>query len=278
MESLNGNGLNAFETSDNSKLIIENVTKQYGDGEAALNDVSFDVKKGEFLSVLGPSGCGKTTLLRIIVGLLAPSEGRILLDGEDITSAPPSKRKMGMVFQNYALFENMTVRENICYAARLKAKKEKKFDKTALSALADGLMERVGLSDHASKRPSELSGGQQQRVAIARTLILNPGIMLFDEPMSALDVATRLQLRALIKEIQAEFGTTMIYITHDQEEAFAMSDRILVMENSRVCQIDTPENILVAPANDYVRRFVADNLRTKIASLRRFMDATETQV
>jgi ABC-type Fe3+/spermidine/putrescine transport system ATPase subunit len=254
------------------KLCVEGIKKQYGDGEAALNDISFSVRDGEFLSILGPSGCGKTTLLRILVGLLSPSEGRIMLDGEDITNAPASKRKMGMVFQNYALFENMTVRENIAYAARLKAKREKSYDKKELDARVESLIQRVGLAEHVSKRPTELSGGQQQRVAIARTLILNPEIMLFDEPMSALDVATRIQLRSLIKEIQREFGTTMIYITHDQEEAFAMSDRILVMENSRISQIDTPENIVMSPANDYVRGFVGDNLRTKIDSLRRYME------
>lgn len=258
------------------KLVIENVGKQYSDEEtAALKDISFEVRAGEFLSILGPSGCGKTTLLRIIVGLLEASEGRILLDGEDITKVPPAKRRMGMVFQNYALFENMTVRENISYAAILKAKKEKNYDKQELMARTDALMERVGLSEHADKRPYELSGGQQQRVAIARTLMLNPQIMLFDEPMSALDVTTRLQLRQLIKEIQAEYGTTMIYITHDQEEAFAMSDRILVMETSKISQIDTPENIVRAPANDYVKSFVSDNLSAKITSLRRFI---ETQI
>lgn len=254
------------------KLCIEGIKKQYESGAAALCDVSFGVREGEFLSILGPSGCGKTTLLRIMVGLVSADEGRIFLDGEDITHTPPSKRKMGMVFQNYALFENMTVRENVAYAARLKAKREKSYDKRELDGRVESLLLRVGLADHAGKRPTELSGGQQQRVAMARTLILNPEIMLFDEPMSALDVATRIQLRALIKEIQREFGTTMIYITHDWEEAFAMSDRILVMENSRVSQIDTPENIVAAPANDYVKQFVGDNLRAKIESLRSLME------
>ena len=257
-----------------NKLTIQNITKVYEDGTdtPALNDVSFEVKDGEFLSVLGPSGCGKTTLLRILVGLLAPSAGRILLDGEDITDLPPSKRKMGIVFQNYALFENMTVKENISYAARLKAKKTGEATKEQIEKRAEELMESLGISEHSKKRPGELSGGQQQRVAIARTLILNPEIMLFDEPMSALDVATRLQLRGVIKDIQKKYGTTMIYITHDQEEAFAMSDRILVMENSRICQIDTPESIIASPSNDYVKQFVVDNLKQKIDSLCRFME------
>lgn len=257
-----------------SKLVIDSITKVYEDGSdtPALNEVSFDVREGEFLSILGPSGCGKTTLLRIIVGLLAPSSGKILLDGEDITDLSPSKRKMGIVFQNYALFENMTVKENICYAARLKAKKTGDASREQIEKRAEELMESLGISEHAGKRPGGLSGGQQQRVAIARTLILDPEIMLFDEPMSALDVATRLQLRALIKDIQKKHGTTMIYITHDQEEAFAMSDRILVMENSRISQIDVPENIIASPANDYVKHFVVDNLKEKIDSLKRFME------
>ena len=274
-----------MESLNKNKLTITNLRKVYDDDPnfIALNDVSFEVKDGEFLSILGPSGCGKTTLLRIIVGLLPPTSGTVLLDDTDITNAPASARNMGIVFQNYALFENMTVKENICYAAILKAKrkikeakkqgKEYSADyKEKISAKADELMANLGISEHANKRPGELSGGQQQRVAIARTLILHPQVMLFDEPMSALDVATRLQLRKIIKDIQKKYGTTMIYITHDQEEAFAMSDRILVMENSRISQIDTPENIISAPANDYVKQFVVENLQTKIESLSRFME------
>ncbi len=265
------------------KLVIENITKFYEDDDTipALNDVNFEVGAGEFVSILGPSGCGKTTLLRILVGLLEPSEGKIFLDGTDITNAPASKRSMGIVFQNYALFENMTVRQNICYAAILKEKKaqaangtkrQTKLIKEEIEARANTLMADLGITEHADKRPGELSGGQQQRVAIARTLMLNPEIMLFDEPMSALDVATRLQLRDVIKSIQKEYGTTMIYITHDQEEAFAMSDRIIVMSNSRIIQIDTPENIINNPATDYVQSFVVDNLKLKIASLTKYTE------
>ncbi len=275
-----------MESLKKNKLTITNLRKVYDDDPnfIALNDVSFEVKDGEFLSILGPSGCGKTTLLRIIVGLLPPTSGTVLLDDTDITHAPASARNMGIVFQNYALFENMTVKENICYAAILNAKRKikeakkqgKEYNadyKEKISAKAEELMANLGISEHANKRPGELSGGQQQRVAIARTLILHPQVMLFDEPMSALDVATRLQLRKIIKDIQKKYGTTMIYITHDQEEAFAMSDRILVMENSRISQIDTPENIISAPANDYVKQFVVDNLQTKIESLSRFMES-----
>ena len=250
------------------KLSIQNISKQYKNNKAvALDCVSVDVQAGEFLAILGPSGCGKTTLLRIIAGLLQPDSGKLLLDGKDITAAPPAKRSLGIVFQNYALFENMTVLENVTYAAHLKAKREKSGNKEEITERALALLADLGIAEYAKKYPVSLSGGQMQRVAIARTLILNPDIMLFDEPASALDVATRLQLRTVIKDIQARFGTTMIYITHDQEEAFAMADRIMVMENARISQIGTPAEIVSAPANDYVKSFVVENLQTKIDSL-----------
>lgn len=255
---------------NNCKLSIQNVTKHYknaGTDFAALDNLSVDVMAGEFLSVLGPSGCGKTTLLRIIAGLLSPDEGRILLDGRDITHASPSDRSLGIVFQNYALFENMTVFDNVAYAAKLKAKREKSATVEEVKARTHELLGELGIADLAGKHPGALSGGQMQRVAIARTLILNPDIMLFDEPMSALDIATRIQLRAVIKDIQAKFGTTMIYITHDQEEAFAMSDRIMVMERAKISQIDTPATIVASPANEYVKNFVVENLRAKIATV-----------
>ena len=246
-------------------LKVAEVCKSY-DGRPALDNVSFSVEKGEFLSILGPSGCGKTTLLRILIGLLAADSGRIELEGEDITRNAPDKRRMGIVFQNYALFENMTVRKNIEYAMRLRPEM-----KSGAAARATELIEQVGLAEHADKYPANLSGGQQQRVAIARTLALGPDIVLFDEPMSALDVATRLSLRTELKSIQKKFGTTMIYITHDQEEAFAMSDRIMVMGNARIHQIDTPESLLDNPADDYVRSFVIDNLKAKIDSLTKYI-------
>ena len=252
------------------KLSIQSITKRYknaGAEFAALDGVSVDIAAGEFLSVLGPSGCGKTTLLRIIAGLLRPDGGQILLDGRDITHAPPSARSLGIVFQNYALFENMTVFDNVAYAAILKAKRERSATKAEVKDRTMALLEEMGIADLSKKYPGALSGGQMQRVAIARTLILNPDIMLFDEPMSALDIATRLQLRGVIKDIQARFGTTMIYITHDQEEAFAMSDRIMVMDKAHISQIDTPAGLVAAPANEYVKQFVVDNLRAKVTSV-----------
>lgn len=246
-------------------LKVEGLTKMFG-GHAALNCVGFSVEKGEFLSILGPSGCGKTTLLRILIGLLPADSGKILLEGNDITNAPPDKRKMGIVFQNYALFENMTVSGNISYAMRFRPEL-----KDIAKERTNELISQVGLTEHKNKYPSELSGGQQQRVAIARTLALSPDIILFDEPMSALDVATRLTMREELKEIQYRFGTTMIYITHDQEEAFSMSDRIMVMGEAEIHQIGTPDELLDSPADGYVKSFVIDNLRAKINSLSKFM-------
>ena len=254
------------------KLSLQDITHKYDPKSSlpTLNHISADIYEGEFLSILGPSGCGKTTLLRIIIGLLKPTEGKILLDGEDITHCPPAGRSMGIVFQNYALFENMTVLGNIVYAAHVKAKKNKTATKAEITERALRMLELLGIAELKDKYPSDLSGGQQQRVAIARTLIHNPSIMLFDEPMSALDVATRLQLRDIIKKIQRDFDTTMIYITHDQEEAFALSDRIMVMDKARIVQMGTPSEIISAPANEYVKDFVVRNLYKKIASLSKY--------
>lgn len=247
-------------------LSVRDIRKAYG-GREILRGVSFDVARGEFLSILGASGCGKTTTLRILMGLEKADSGSIVTDGRDITGLAPSERGMGMVFQDYALFENMTVSQNVEYP--LSFKPALKRDRRRIAA---DLLERVGLGDQGAKRVSQLSGGQQQRVSIARTLALNPGIILFDEPMSALDVETRLALRSDLKAIQAEFGTTMVYITHDQEEAFALSDRVMVMRDGGIEQVGTPEELLASPATEYVKTFVIDNLSRKIGSLERFMD------
>ena len=247
-------------------LSVRDIRKAYG-GREILRGVSFDVARGEFLSILGASGCGKTTTLRILMGLEKADSGSIVTDGRDITGLAPSERGMGMVFQDYALFENMTVSQNVEYP--LSFKPALKQDRKRIAA---DLLERVGLGDQGAKRVSQLSGGQQQRVSIARTLALNPGIILFDEPMSALDVETRLALRSDLKAIQAEFGTTMVYITHDQEEAFALSDRVMVMRDGGIEQVGTPEELLASPATEYVKTFVIDSLSRKIGSLERFMD------
>jgi len=254
----------------NTKLVIKNLDMIF-DGKCTLNKVSFNVEDGEFLSILGPSGCGKTTILRILIGLLKPVGGTVEKDGIDITYVSPAERRMGIVFQNYALFENMSVLQNVEYALKIRKENRNKEAKQQIRKRALDIIENMGLSEHINKLPKMLSGGQQQRVAIARTLVLNPDVILFDEPMSALDVATRLSLRSELKRIQKEFGTTMIYITHDQEEAFAMSDRIMVMQEASIVQLDTPENIINNPANDYVEEFVLKNLQTKIDSLLKYV-------
>ena len=252
-----------------SKLVVKNLSKAFGQ-TGVLHDVSFTVEEGEFLSILGPSGCGKTTILRILIGLEAADGGKILKDGVDITDFPSAQRRMGIVFQNYALFENMTVLRNVEYALLKSAETRKIMNQSSATKKAKEMLELVDLQDHLNKKPRQLSGGQQQRVAIARTLALNPDVILFDEPMSALDVDTRLSLRAELKELQKRFGTTMIYITHDQEEAFAMSDRIMVMDAGVIHQLDTPHNIIDHPADDYVKRFVIKNIDIKINSLIQF--------
>ena len=253
------------------KIRVENLKMEY-EGEIALKNVSFEVQEGEFLSILGPSGCGKSTLLRILIGLLRPTAGTVWKDGADITGAAPSARGMGIVFQNYALFENMTVLGNVEYALKIQKQNRGKAARTKAREKAVDMIRRVNLEAHMDKYPSELSGGQQQRVAIARTLVMNPDVILFDEPMSALDVATRVALRAEIKQLQREMGVTIIYVTHDQEEAFVMSDRIMVMKDSQIVQIDTPEAIMRSPKDAYVQEFVIDNVRAKIDSLKHFVD------
>lgn len=254
----------------NIKLTVRNLEKEF-DGKKTLDNVSFDVYQGEFLSILGPSGCGKTTILRILIGLLQPDSGIIEKEGVDITKSHPSERGMGIVFQNYALFENMTVLQNVEYALKIRKENKSKETQAKIREKVLEMIRHMELEEHMDKKPSLLSGGQQQRVAIARTLVMNPDIILFDEPMSALDAATRLSLRKVLKDIQKDFGTTMIYITHDQEEAFAMSDRIMVMKEANVVQIDTPENIVKCPANDYVKEFVVDNIQTKVDSLVKYI-------
>jgi ABC-type sugar transport system ATPase subunit len=244
-----------------AKLVVTDVRKSFG-VDGVLHGVTFTVKNGEFLSILGASGCGKTTLLRILIGLEGIDSGTVFKDGLDITHQPSSKRGMGIVFQNYALFENMTVLRNVEYALRHNG-----YSKDDARERSLGLLKRVGLTEQMEKRPFALSGGQQQRVAIARTLAMSPDIILLDEPMSALDVDTRLSLRGEIKSLQKEFESTVIYVTHDQEEAFAMSDRIMVMHEGSIQQLGTPREIIDHPANDYVERFVAHNIQLKIDSL-----------
>ena len=246
-----------------SYLEIKNLQKKYTkDGPLVVNNMNLSIEKGEFIVFLGPSGCGKTTLLRILIGLEQQTKGQILMDGEDISHLKPSERNMGIIFQNYALFPNMTVLENVEYALKLRSDKKAESRKIALQTL-----EAIGMSDQIKKRPSQLSGGQQQRVAIARTLALNPKIILLDEPISALDVSMREVMKKELKDIQKRFNSTMIFITHEQEEAFYLSDRIMVMSEGNIEQIDTPQNIYHHPANQYIIDFVNAHLDGKLESL-----------
>lgn len=242
-------------------LEVKNLTKVYNK-KTVLNNISFDVKNGEFLSILGPSGCGKTTLLKILIGIEKITSGNILKDGEDITNVDASKRGMGIVFQNYALFPNMNVLNNVMYALNLKLKDKNKAKEESIK-----ILKMVNMHEHLNKFPHQLSGGQKQRVAIARTLALKPDIILFDEPMSALDADNRLVLRRELKKIQKKLKTTMIYITHDQEEAFSLSDRVMVMREGNIEQIDVPNKIFNNPKNDYVRNFVTNHLIEKVSSI-----------
>lgn len=253
------------------KLSARGLTLSFGTRKV-LEGVSFDVYEGEFLSVLGPSGCGKTTLLRVLLGLQKPDGGQILKDGEEITNTPTAARGMGVVFQNYALFENMTVIGNVEYALRVRKENRGKEGRARVRREALAMLERLGLSEHKDKKPSALSGGQMQRTAIARTLLVKPDILLFDEPMSALDATTRVALREELVNLHRALGTTVIYVTHDQEEAFAMSDRIMVMREASVVQTGTPREILASPADGYVKEFVSENLAARAAALSALME------
>ncbi len=242
-------------------LEVKNLTKKYNN-KTVLNNISFEVKNGEFLSILGPSGCGKTTLLKILIGIETATSGTIIKDNKNITNLDASKRGMGIVFQNYALFPNMTALENVSYALNIKLKDRKKAKENSLK-----MLEMINMTEHLNKYPHELSGGQQQRVAIARTLVLNPDIILFDEAMSALDADNRLHLRRELKEIQKKLKTTMIYITHDQEEAFSLSDRVMILNNGNIEQIDKPNIVFNKPASEYVKNFVTNHLIEKVNSI-----------
>ncbi len=231
-------------------LEVRNLSKRYGDF-TALGDITLDIADGEFVCFLGPSGCGKTTLLRAIAGLDPQSSGTIRQKGRDVSALPPAKRDFGIVFQSYALFPNLTVADNVGYG--LVSRREKK---ATIAARVVELLAMVGLPDAGPKYPAQLSGGQQQRVALARALATSPGLLLLDEPLSALDARVRLRLRHEIKALQRRLGVTTIMVTHDQEEALTMADRIVVMNHGAIEQVGTPQEIYRHPASAFVADFV----------------------
>jgi spermidine/putrescine transport system ATP-binding protein len=229
---------------------LVDLVKRFGDFTAVAG-INLDMPSGEFFSLLGPSGCGKTTTLRMIAGFERPTEGQILLDGADMAQTPPHKRDVNTVFQNYALFPHLTVEENVAFGLKYqKASKEETRERVAKA------LELVQMSQFATRRPNQLSGGQQQRVALARALILNPKVLLLDEPLGALDAKLRKRLQIELKALQEEVGITFIYVTHDQEEALTMSDRIAVMSQGRVEQVGAPKDIYENPATAYVADFL----------------------
>lgn len=237
---------------DKTVVELRHVSKAYGDNHA-LVDISLTVTDGEFLSLLGPSGCGKTTLLRLIGGFEQCTSGTLLLDGLAVERTPPEKRAVNTVFQNYALFPHMTVFDNVAFGLRMARRPEDE----VVTAVAQ-VLNLVQLSGLERRKPSELSGGQQQRVAIARAVVNKPRVLLLDEPLSALDHRLRKQMQKELKQLQRTLGITFIFVTHDQDEAFAMSDRVVVMQNGRIEQIGTPMEIYEEPVNLYVARFVGD--------------------
>ncbi|SEM48291.1 ABC transporter ATP-binding protein [Bradyrhizobium sp. OK095] len=236
-----------------ASIEIAGVSKVYDGGVRAVDAVAMDIRQGEFFSLLGPSGCGKTTTLRMIAGFEMPSSGAIRVDGADITHVPAHKRDMGMVFQNYALFPHRTVAENVAFGLRMRG-----LDKATIAAKVKAALAMVELSGLEDRRPAQLSGGQQQRVALARAIVIAPRVLLCDEPLGALDKKLRQQMQFELKQLQKKLGLTLVFVTHDQEEALAMSDRIAVMNGGRVEQVGTPTEIYNQPTTRFVADFIGD--------------------
>jgi iron(III) transport system ATP-binding protein len=232
------------------QVVFENIEQSYGK-QALFRQLNLTIPSGKLFTLLGPSGCGKTSLLRMLAGFIRPDSGRILFGGADVTAVPVNRRGVGMVFQDYALFPDRSILANVCYglAARNILK-----DQATERALA--MLKRVGLAALADRAPSALSGGQRQRVAMARALVIEPKLLLLDEPLSALDVKLRVELRSMIRELQTEAGITTVFVTHDQEEALAMSDQIAVMDRGRIVQLGTPREVYTRPCTSFVADFV----------------------
>ncbi len=231
-------------------ISIHNVTKAFGP-LCAVDDVSFDIRRGEFFSLLGPSGCGKTTLLRMLAGFESPSNGEIFIDGEPMSQVPPNARPTNLVFQNYAIFPHLTVGQNIGYGLR-----KKKLSKNAMSDTVDQALKTVRLDGHAHRFAHQLSGGQRQRVALARALVCQPKVLLLDEPLGALDKKLREEMQIELRELQRSLGITFVFVTHDQEEALALSDRIAVMSRGRALQVDNASRLYESPASREVAAFI----------------------
>ncbi|KPJ79075.1 MAG: spermidine/putrescine ABC transporter ATP-binding protein [Deltaproteobacteria bacterium SG8_13] len=234
-------------------LSVQHVLKRFGDF-TAVNDISFDVESGRFFSILGPSGCGKTTLLRMIAGLAELDSGRIEIRGKDMAGISPNRRPVNLIFQNLALFPMMDVGANIAFGLQRRGE-----SKSGIREKVSAILDRVDLAGFESKRIDQLSGGQKQRVAIARCLVLEPAVLLLDEPLGALDLKLREQMKVELKKLQAKVGTTFVYITHDQSEALVMSDYVAVMNHGEFEQIDTPQNLYSRPQTPFVAQFVGDN-------------------
>jgi len=236
--------------ADTPSVRLERVTKRFGDF-AAVREMDLDIPRGQFFTMLGPSGCGKTTTLRMIAGFEDPSEGRVLLSGEDVTSLPAFRRPTNTVFQSYALFPHRSVEKNVAFGLE-----RQKVDRDQIRRRVGEELERVGLSGEAKRKPAQLSGGQQQRVALARALVNRPEVLLLDEPLGALDLKLRKQLQVELKRIQRDVGITFVYVTHDQEEALTMSDRIAVMNRGVVEQVADPETVYERPGTTFVAGFI----------------------
>ncbi|HRD63053.1 MAG TPA: ABC transporter ATP-binding protein, partial [Nocardioides sp.] len=244
-------------TGTTPSVSLRGLTKVFG-GTTVVDDLSLDLTSGEFFSLLGPSGCGKTTTLRMIAGFSDPTAGTILVDGEDVTSTPPHKRDVNTVFQSYALFEHLDVRGNVGFGLRRKG-----LDKRTIDQRVSEMLELVELGDRGKERPSRLSGGQRQRVALARALINQPKVLLLDEPLAALDLKLRHQMQAELKQIQREVGITFLFVTHDQDEALSMSDRVAIMNQGVIEQCGTPEDVYEHPTSVFAAGFIGtSNLMT----------------
>jgi spermidine/putrescine ABC transporter ATP-binding subunit len=236
-----------------AKVSISEVSKRYGTGAPAINGVSLEIESGEFVTLLGASGSGKTTTLMVVAGFTAPDRGDVTLDGRSIVGLPPEKREIGVVFQNYALFPHMSAARNVAFPLRMR-----KVAKLEAMRRAEDALERVGLAGFGARHPSQLSGGQQQRVALARALVFEPGLLLMDEPLGALDRALREQMKGEIRRLHQHLGITILYVTHDQEEALTLSDRIALMNRGSIVQIGTPADLYERPTNRLVAGFIGE--------------------